>query len=79
MNLFLITVVYRCTSNCLFKIIHVPNYFFFQQSLNNVGHPILDPYKKSIEENFKSIKTTLSQESESGKKQLYPEQREWSV
>lgn len=47
------------------------------QSLNNVGHPLLDPYKKSIEENFKSIKTTLSQESESGKKQLYPEQREW--
>lgn len=39
----------------------------------------IDPYKKSIEENFKSIKTTLSQESESGKKQLYPEQREWSV
>ena len=51
----------------------------FQQSLNNVGHPILDPYKRSIEENFKSIKATLSQETGSGKKQLYPEQKEWSV
>ncbi|XP_078312466.1 uncharacterized protein LOC111102258 isoform X1 [Crassostrea virginica] len=47
------------------------------QSLNNVGHPILDPYKRSIEENFKSIKATLSQETGSGKKQLYPEQKEW--
>nr|XP_022290635.1 uncharacterized protein LOC111102258 [Crassostrea virginica] len=47
------------------------------QSLNNVGHPILDPYKRSIEENFKSIKVTLSQETGSGKKQLYPEQKEW--
>ncbi|XP_062588945.1 uncharacterized protein LOC134250598 [Saccostrea cucullata] len=47
------------------------------QSLNNVGHTLLDPYKKSIEENFKSIKTTLSEDRETGGKQLYPEQLEW--
>ncbi|XP_048744510.1 uncharacterized protein LOC125657784 [Ostrea edulis] len=47
------------------------------QSLTNVGHALLDPYKQSIEENFKSIKSALSQEREPGVKQLYPEQKEW--
>lgn len=47
------------------------------QSVNNINNTYLDPYKKSIEENFKSVKTTLNEEHKDGSRKLLPEQKEW--
>ncbi|CAG2218281.1 uncharacterized protein [Mytilus edulis] len=47
------------------------------QSVNNINNSYLDPYKKSIEENFKSVKTTLNEEHKDGTRKLLPEQKEW--
>ena len=50
--------------------------FIPQQSVVNVGGSLMEPYKKSIEENFKAVKATLSQD-QNGKRLLEPQQREW--
>ncbi|KAJ8309687.1 hypothetical protein KUTeg_011552 [Tegillarca granosa] len=49
-----------------------------KQSMNSIGCPLLDPYKKSVEENFKAVKATLNNDVD-GHKQLTDDQREWLV
>ena len=50
-----------------------------QQSINTINNSYLEPYKKSIEENFKSVKSTLNHEHKDGSRKLLPEQKEWLV
>lgn len=47
------------------------------QSVNNINSSFLNPYKKSIEEHFKTVKNTLNQEHDDGTRKLLPEQKEW--